>query len=151
METNNLPLKKCFSNNSDKKKPNKQTNKQTSKQTNFLFKNLKISCSLNHILFKFHQHEVQVLIPLGYFILPLLMLTLEVYSLSIHYLISIWTKCCWNWNKIVWSELHKILSFFFYKKMVNHFWQGVDAILKNISATETIVWCQTINLKNINF
>ena len=29
--------------------------------------------------------------PIGYFILPLLMLTLEVQSLSIHYLISIWT------------------------------------------------------------
>ena len=29
--------------------------------------------------------------PIGYFMLPLMMLTLEVYSLFIHYLISIWT------------------------------------------------------------
>ena len=31
--------------------------------------------------------------------------------LSIHYLISIWTTYWWNLNKIVWSELYKILSF----------------------------------------
>ena len=31
--------------------------------------------------------------PIGYFILPLLVLTLEVCSLSIHSLVSIWTTC----------------------------------------------------------
>ena len=32
----------------------------------------------------------------------------------------------------------KILSFLT-KKMVNHFWQNVDAILEDVSVTETIV------------
>ena len=31
--------------------------------------------------------------PIGYFMLQMLMLTLEVKGLSIHYLISIWTIC----------------------------------------------------------
>ena len=31
--------------------------------------------------------------------------------------------------------------------MVNHFWQSVDTILEEVSVTETIVWCQTINLQ----
>ena len=35
----------------------------------------------------------------------------------------------------------------FDKKMVNHFWQSVDAILEDVSVSETIVWCLTINLK----
>ena len=29
----------------------------------------------------------------------------------------------------------------FSQKMVNHFWQSVDAILKDVSVSETIVWC----------
>ena len=29
----------------------------------------------------------------------------------------------------------------FCQKMVNHFWQSVDAILEDVSVTETIVWC----------
>ena len=40
----------------------------------------------------------------GHFMLPLLMLTSEVGSLSIHYLISIWTTCWCNLNKIAWSK-----------------------------------------------
>ena len=35
--------------------------------------------------------------------------------------------------------------------MVNNFWQSVDAILEDVSATETIVWCQNINSKTIIF
>ena len=35
--------------------------------------------------------------------------------------------------------------------MVNNFWQSVDAILQDVSATVTIVWCQNINLKTIIF
>ena len=88
------------------------------------------------ILFKFHQHVIKILdwtdlklpisalaiaaqrsfnnkftakidFPLKHFMLPLLMLTLEVNGyISIHYLISIW----WNLNKIEWSEKCKILS-----------------------------------------
>ena len=30
-------------------------------------------------------------------------------------------------------------------KMFNHFWQSVDAVLEDVSASETIVWCKTIN------
>ena len=79
------------------------------------------------------------------------MLTLEVYSLAIHYLISIWTTCWWNLNKIVWFELYKKCELFDPKKMVNHFWQSVDAILEDVPVTETIVWCLTNNLKPIIF
>ena len=39
----------------------------------------------------------------------------------------------------------------FWRKMVNHFWQSVDAILEDVSVTKTIVWCWTINLKIIIF
>ena len=35
--------------------------------------------------------------------------------------------------------------------MVNHFWQSVDATSEDVSVTETIVWCQTINLKIVIF
>ena len=37
------------------------------------------------------------------------------------------------------------------KKRVNHFWQSVDAILEEVSMTDTIVWCKTINVKTIIF
>ena len=30
------------------------------------------------------------------------------------------------------------------KKRVNHFWQSVDAILEDVSMTDTIVWCKNI-------
>ena len=35
--------------------------------------------------------------------------------------------------------------------MVNHFWQSFDAILEDVSVTETTVWCSTINSKTIIF
>ena len=35
--------------------------------------------------------------------------------------------------------------------MVNRFWQSVDAILEDVSASETIVWRKTINLKTTIF
>ena len=35
--------------------------------------------------------------------------------------------------------------------MVNHFWQSVDAILEDVSVTETIVRCLIFNLKSIIF
>ena len=34
-----------------------------------------------------------------------------------------------------------IQNFELLTKMVNHFWQSVDAILEDVSVTETIVWC----------
>ena len=39
----------------------------------------------------------------------------------------------------------------FDKKMVHNFWQRVDAIFKDVSVTETIVLCLTINVKIIIF
>ena len=35
--------------------------------------------------------------------------------------------------------------------MVQHLWQSIDAILEDVSVTETIVWCYTINLKTFIF
>ena len=35
---------------------------------------------------------------IGYITLPLLILTLAVFNFSIHYLISIWTTCWWNFE-----------------------------------------------------
>ena len=39
--------------------------------------------------------------------------------------------------------LVRTIQFFvlFWQKMVNHFWQNVDAILEDVTVTETIVWC----------
>ena len=39
----------------------------------------------------------------------------------------------------------------FHKKIVNHFWQCVEAILKDVFVTETIVWCWAFNLETIIF
>ena len=66
---------------------------------------------------------------IGHFMLPLLMLTLEVLSLSIYYLISIWTTCWQNLNKIVWSVPYKILCFLtkkwltIFDKKLTPFWK----------------------------
>ena len=65
-------------------------------------------------------------------------------SKSLH-LISIWTTCWWNLNKIVWSELYKILSF-----KNGHFWQVLRPFLEDVSVNETIVWWY-INLRTIIF
>ena len=35
--------------------------------------------------------------------------------------------------------------------MISNFWQSVDAILEDVSVTETIVWCLSINLKAFIF
>ena len=51
--------------------------------------------------------------------------------------------------KFEWSELYKNFSFF--TKLVNHFWQSVDAILEDVSLTETFVRCWTINSYTIIF
>ena len=39
-----------------------------------------------------------------------------------------------NFNQILWYEIFKILSFL-EKKMVNHFWERVDAILEDVAVT----------------
>ena len=39
----------------------------------------------------------------------------------------------------------------FDKKRVNHFWQSVDAILEDVSMTDPIVWCKTIDVKTTIF
>ena len=44
----------------------------------------------------------------------------NVWSLSIHYLKSIWTTCWWNLNKLVIHEIYTIFELFS-EKVVNHF------------------------------
>ena len=51
-------------------------------------------------------------------------------------------------NRMVRTIQNNVL---FDKKMVSNFWQSVDAILEDVSATETIIWCLNINLKTIIF
>ena len=79
-------------------------------------------------------------------------------------------RWCWHWKSkfspyIIWwvfgpnaGEIWKKsygLSYSkfwaFWQKLVNYFWQSVDANLKDVSVTEPIVWCLTINLKTIIF
>ena len=74
----------------------------------------------------------------------------------LHYLISIrphageiWTKSYGpNYTKFwsLWQKKKKKK-----KKRVNHFWQSADANLEDVSMTDTIVWCKTINVKTIIF
>ena len=44
----------------------------------------------------------------------------------------------------IWTKLygpnHANFCAFWQKKMVKNFWQNVDAILEDVSVTETIVW-----------
>ena len=51
-------------------------------------------------------------------------------------------------NCMVWTLQNIDL---FVKKMVNHFWQSVDAILEDVSVIETIVWWHIINIKTTIF
>ena len=66
--------------------------------------------------------------PTGYFML--LIMTLKVLSRFIHYLISIWTTCWWNLNKIVWTELYKILIFLTKKKWLTIFYKVLTPFWK---------------------
>ena len=43
------------------------------------------------------------------------------------------------WTKSYGSNYTKFWAF--WQKMLNHFWQSVDAILEDVPVTETIVWC----------
>ena len=64
---------------------------------------------------------------IGHLILPYLTPTLEVLSLSIHYLISIWTMVE-NLNKIAWQKIYKSLGFLpkivtIFEKELTPFWK----------------------------
>ena len=39
-------------------------------------------------------------------------------------------------NRTVWTKILIFLT-----KMINHFWQIVDAIMKDGTVNETIIWC----------
>ena len=65
---------------------------------------------------------------------------IESLGLSIHSLISI---------RILYHTM--VCELFDKKKMVNRLWQSVDAILEDVSASETTVWYKTINLKTTIF
>ena len=44
-------------------------------------------------------------------------------------------------NRVVDPNYTNYTKFWtFWQKLVNHFWQNVDAILEDFSVTETIVW-----------
>ena len=53
------------------------------------------------------------------------------------------------WTKSYSSNHTKFCGF--RQKMVNHFWKSIDAILEDVSVTETIIWWKTINLKTTIF
>ena len=63
------------------------------------------------------------------------------------------------WTKSYVVQLYKILSFLPKKKrkrrekkrLSHHFRQSFDAILDEVSVTQTIIWSQTIDLKTIIF
>ena len=71
----------------------------------------------------------KLIFPIGHFMLPLLMLTLEAKGLSIHYLMSIWTTYWWNLNKIVWSRTIQNFAFFdrkwltIFDRVLTPFWK----------------------------
>ena len=80
---------------------------------------------------------------IGYFMLPLLMLTLEgqksLHTLFEKYLDHMLVK--FEQNHMVRTNSYdpNFTKFWaFWQKVVNHFWQSVDAILEDVSVTETI-------------
>ena len=56
----------------------------------------------------------------------------SLYTLFDEYAGEIWTKS---------YGLNHTKFCAFWQKMVNNFWQSVDAILEDISVAEAIVWC----------
>ena len=75
--------------------------------------------------------------PIGHFILPLLMLTMKSkISPYIIWHLKYLDHMLVKFKQIVWFELTKILCFLI-KKMVDHFWQSVDAIFEDVSVSET--------------
>ena len=58
------------------------------------------------------------------------MLTLEVWSFCIHYLIHIWITCWWILKKIVSSKLQKFDLFDKKRDFLKPFWQKLDAVLE---------------------
>ena len=77
---------------------------------------------------------------------------IESLGLSIHSLINICimyhTMVC---EKKSYNPNYTKFWAFWQKKMVNRFWQSVDAILEDVSTSETTVWCKTVNLKTTIF
>ena len=79
--------------------------------------------------------------PLGHFILPSIA-DADIGSLkSLHTLFDKYLDHMlvnFEQNRMVQTIQNFVL---FDKKMVNHFWQSVDAILQDVSVVEAIVWC----------
>ena len=78
---------------------------------------------------------------MGHFMIQLLLLTFEVYNLSLHYLISIGLHA----GEILTESYGPNYTKFwpFWQILVNDFWQSVDAIFEDVSVTETIVLTKT--------
>ena len=76
------------------------------------------------------------------FMFPLLLITVEVKNKICNSLVIMFTSSWRNLIKIKLSELYKILSFFTKSRFTcQTFWHIVSAILKEVSASETISWC----------
>ena len=65
------------------------------------------------------KFTAKIHVPISTFMLSYLTSTLKVWSLSEHYLISIWTLSWWNLNKIVCTKYTKF--WVFCQKMFYHF------------------------------
>ena len=128
-----------------------------------------LSCSLDHtILFKFpsiwYKHSLRnvwrnfrlpmsalatvaekftpkIDFPIGYFILPLLILDIESLK-SLHTLFYKYLD-----HMLVEFKQNRMVRTI--TKMVNHFW--FDAISEDVSVNEIITWCLTINSEAIIF
>ena len=140
-------------------------------KTPVFVKKLKTLCSSGHtILFKFHQHVVQIIFkdymqkPNRLSMSALARATRKSFNskfiAKIDFLIRhILCYHCWCWHR-----KYKVSSYIFFLQVFelhtgeiwaksygakytifwaffNHFWQSVDAILEDVSVTEIIAWC----------
>ena len=80
------------------------------------------------------------------FMFLLLLLTVEVQNTICISLITMFTTIWWNLNKIGCWKVGKILGLWEKNAVyyVNQFWNIIGAILKGVSASETIKWCYSI-------
>ena len=75
------------------------------------------------------------------------MMTLEVLSLSIHYLISVWTTSWWNLNKIVWSKPLKKLCFLTTNgwKFLTKCWRYFGTFLRLKQLFDAKIWIERLS------
>ena len=85
------------------------------------------------------------------------MLTLEVYSLFLHYLLCVWTICRWNLNKIIWSDIYKILSLsienrVYLKLFSTKLWHHLGRCFYSLLKAKLLIWrLPSFSITNITF